>query len=74
METTRSTLSSRGETAGLWPLKLANTVTDRDVRHLQWFTQRMGNSLLDAIIINTGPNAYRRSDGVGVVPLGLLAP
>lgn len=55
-------------------VKLANTVTDRDVRHLQWFTQRMGNSLLDAIIINTGPNAYRRSDGVGVVPLGLLAP
>ena len=55
-------------------VKLANTVTDRDVRHLQWFTQRMGNSLRDAIIINTGPNAYRRSDGVGVVPLGLLAP
>ncbi len=55
-------------------VKLANTVTDRDVRHLQWFTQRMGNSLLDAIIINTGPNAYRRPDGVGVVPLGLLAP
>ena len=55
-------------------VKTANTVTDRDVRHLQWFTQRMGNSLLDAIIINTGPNAYRRSDGVGVVPLGLLAP
>ena len=28
--------------------------------------------LLDAIIVNTGPNAYRRPDGIGVVPLALL--
>jgi hypothetical protein len=34
----------------------------------------MGPDLLDALIINTGPQAYRRPDGIGVVPLGLLAP
>ncbi|PID54427.1 MAG: hypothetical protein CSA58_11280 [Micrococcales bacterium] len=28
--------------------------------------------LLDAIIINTCTHAYRRPDGIGVVPLGLL--
>jgi predicted AAA+ superfamily ATPase len=28
----------------------------------------------DAIIVNTRPNAYRRPDGIGVVPLGLLGP
>ena len=32
------------------------------------------DKLLDAIVINTGPNAYRRPDGIAVVPLGLLAP
>lgn len=30
--------------------------------------------LLDAIVINTGPCAYRRRDGIAVVPIGLLAP
>ncbi|MCG6567992.1 DUF4143 domain-containing protein, partial [Tessaracoccus sp. ZS01] len=35
---------------------------------------RMGDKLLDAIVINTGPNAYRRPDGIAVLPLGLLAP
>jgi hypothetical protein len=34
----------------------------------------MGADLLDALIINTGRQAYRRPDGFGVVPLGLLVP
>lgn len=55
-------------------VKLANTVTDHDAKHLHWLAEHMGKDLLDAIIINTGPNAYRRPDGVGVLPLGLLAP
>lgn len=55
-------------------VKLANTVDDRDTKHLHWLAERMGNQLLDAVIINTGPAAYRRPDGIGVVPLGLLAP
>ena len=55
-------------------VKLANTVTDSDTKHLHWLAERMGDKLLDAIVINTGPNAYRRPDGIAVVPLGLLAP
>lgn len=55
-------------------VKLAATVTDQDVKHLHWLRDRLGERLLDAIIINSGPAAYRREDGIGVVPLGLLAP
>ncbi|MDP1877735.1 MAG: DUF4143 domain-containing protein [Actinomycetota bacterium] len=55
-------------------VKLANTVEDKDVRHLRWLREHLGDRLLDAIVINTGPFAYRRPDGIGVLPLGLLAP
>lgn len=55
-------------------VKLANTVSDHDTKHLHWVAERLGSRLLDAIVINTGPNAYRRHDGIGVIPLGLLAP
>ena len=55
-------------------VKLSNTVDDRDVRHLKWLADHIGDSLLDAVVINTGPTAYRRTDGIGVLPLGLLAP
>jgi hypothetical protein len=34
----------------------------------------LGAQVLDAIVIHTGPEAYRRSDGIGVVPAALLAP
>jgi uncharacterized protein len=51
-------------------VKLAATVSDHDVRHLNWLKQQIGNRLSDRIIITTGEYAYRRSDGVAVVPLG----
>ncbi|NMC35259.1 MAG: DUF4143 domain-containing protein, partial [Veillonellaceae bacterium] len=53
-------------------VKLAGTVDDRDVKHLVWLKSQLGDRLLDAIVVNTGPYAYRRPDGIGVVPLGLL--
>ncbi|GAB7143672.1 ATP-binding protein [Mycobacterium riyadhense] len=53
-------------------VKLAATVEDRDTAHLRWLADHLRGDLLDAIIINTGPNAYRRPDGIGVVPLALL--
>ena len=53
-------------------VKLAATVTDRDTKHVSWLADRMEGQLLDAIVINTGPHADRRPDGIGVVPLGLL--
>ncbi|MCL2803090.1 MAG: DUF4143 domain-containing protein [Micrococcales bacterium] len=53
-------------------IKLAGTVTDRDVRHLHWLHQQIRDRLADKIVINTGAHAYRRSDGVAVIPLALL--
>lgn len=55
-------------------VKLSATIEDRDTTHLHWLADHLRGTLLDAIVINTGPNAYRRPDGIGVVPLGLLGP
>lgn len=53
-------------------VKLTATVDDADVRHLRWLADRIGDNLLDAVVISTGHEAYRRQDGVGVVPAALL--
>lgn len=53
-------------------VKLSRTVDERDLRHLKWLQATIGPDLLDAVVINTGPEAYRRSDGIGVVPAALL--
>ncbi len=55
-------------------VKLGRTVTDDDTRTLRWLQQRLGDDLLDAVVVNTGPDAYRRKDGIGVVPAALLGP
>lgn len=55
-------------------VKLARTPTDEDARHLQWLQKTIGDELLDAVIISTGQDAYRRPDGIAVVPAALLAP
>lgn len=53
-------------------VKLSGTVTDEDVKHIHWLHEQIGDDLLDAVVINTGPQAYRRKDGVAVVPAALL--
>ena len=53
-------------------VKLSATVRDRDVRHLRWLADRLGSDLLDAAVITTGREAYRRRDGIGVIPAALL--
>lgn len=55
-------------------VKLSSTVSDHDTRHLRWLADRLGDRLLDAVVVTTGPQAYRRPDGIGVVPLGLVGP
>ena len=55
-------------------VKLSHTVDDDDVRHLHWLRERVGDDLLDAVVINTGPEAYRRKDGIAVIPAVLLGP
>ena len=54
-------------------MKLAPTVGEKDVRHLHRLRERIGGDLLDAAVITTSPYAYRRSDGIAVIP-ALLAP
>lgn len=53
-------------------VKLAPTVDDSDVRHLHWLGTQLGDRLVDKVVVTTGPFAYRRPDGVAVVPLALL--
>jgi hypothetical protein len=55
-------------------VKLAVTVADADVRHLRWLADQLGGDLVDAVVLTTGREAYRRPDGIGVVPLALLGP
>lgn len=53
-------------------VKLGTTITSDDVRHLVWLQEQLGDDLVDAIVVCTGAEAYRRPDGIGVVPLALL--
>ncbi|MDJ1371430.1 ATP-binding protein [Gulosibacter molinativorax] len=53
-------------------VKLAATVGDEDVRHLLWLRRQLGDRIADLVIITTGEYAYRRRDGIVVVPLSLL--
>ena len=55
-------------------VKLADRVEDTDVKHLHWLRDRIGEDLIDAIVIYAGERAYRRRDDVAVVPLALLGP
>ena len=55
-------------------VKLSPSVTDADIRHLKWLQDRIGEDLLDAVVVTTGANAYRRPDGIAVVPAALLGP
>ncbi|MDR0284882.1 MAG: ATP-binding protein [Propionibacteriaceae bacterium] len=55
-------------------VKLSDKCEDRDTRHLAWLKSQLGGRVVDAMVVNTGPVAYRRPDGVAVVPLALLGP
>ncbi len=55
-------------------VKLATTVDADDARHLRWLRDRLGDDLVEAVVVTTGSHTYRRSDGIGVVPAALLGP
>jgi hypothetical protein len=55
-------------------VKLARTIGDRDLRHLGWLERQIGDDLLDSLVVTTGEEAYRRQDGIAVVPAALLGP
>jgi predicted AAA+ superfamily ATPase len=54
-------------------VKLGAVIDDADVKHLLWLRERLGDRLLDAVVVSTGTTAYRRRDGVAVVPAALLS-
>lgn len=62
---------SDGQVIGI-EVKLAANVTDSDMRHLHWLRDQLGDEVVDLVVITTGTTAYRRRDGVAVVPLALL--
>jgi hypothetical protein len=39
-----------------------------------WLREQIGDDLIDALVIHTGPYAYRRPDGIAVIPAALLGP
>ena len=55
-------------------VKLARSVSHDDGRHLAWLADKLGDRVLDRVILTTGPAAYRRDDGIAIVPLALLGP
>ena len=55
-------------------VKLARSIDDVDARHLRWLREQIGDDLIDSVIVTTGPEAYRRPDGIAVIPLALLGP
>jgi predicted AAA+ superfamily ATPase len=55
-------------------VKLAPSISDADVKHLHWLRGKLGDDLADAAVVTTGTHAYRRPDGIAVIPAALLGP
>ncbi|MCW2494229.1 DUF4143 domain-containing protein [Jatrophihabitans sp.] len=55
-------------------VKLAPTISADSVKHLHWLRDTLGDDLLDAAGITTGESAYRREDGIAVIPAAVLGP
>jgi predicted AAA+ superfamily ATPase len=64
----------RGQRILAIEVKLGPTPNDRDVRHLHWLRHELGDQLVEAIVVTSGPVAYRRPDGIAVIPAALLGP
>ncbi len=64
----------RGRKILAMEVKLGQVPNDRDVRHLLWLGKELGDDLADTVIVTTGQAAYRRSDGIAVIPAALLGP
>lgn len=62
-----------GQVLGI-EVKLAASVRDADVRHLLWLRQQLPHDTVDLAVVTTGGHAYRRRDGIAVIPLSLLGP
>ena len=52
--------------------KMSASVTDEDVENLNWFAEEVGTRVKEKIVLTTGEWAYRRIDGVLVIPAALF--
>lgn len=64
---------AEGQVLGV-EVKLSGQVADSDVRHLKWLREQIPDRVADLVVVTTGKAAYRRADGIAVVPLALLGP
>jgi len=55
-------------------VKMRSMIDSPEVRHLTWLRDKLGDECIDTIVVNIGPEAHRRPDGIAVVPLALLGP
>ena len=55
-------------------VKLGRRVLEKDFCHLLWLRDKLGADMLDGLVVTTGEQAYRRRDGIAVVPAALLGP
>lgn len=55
-------------------VKLSAAADDGDTTDLKWLAANLGDDLRDSVLVNTGTHAYRRRDGIAVVPAALLGP
>lgn len=53
-------------------VKLKAHVDEVDVRHLMWLRDKLGERLQDCVVLTAGRHAYRRPDGIAVIPLAML--
>ena len=55
-------------------VKLGDTVSNDDTRHLHWLRDQPRNRLAEPMVLYGGPHAYRRPDGTAVIPLAMPTP
>jgi uncharacterized protein len=55
-------------------VRLGGAPDQADCRQLKWLAGELRDDLLDMVVITTGRSAYRRPDGIAVVPAALLGP
>ena len=53
-------------------IKAKGTVNPADARHLVWLRDQLGDQVLAAAVLHTGPARYRLADGVDAIPICTL--
>ena len=62
-----------GQVVGV-EVKMAAAINDSDVKQLLWLRDQLPGQVADLVVLSTGSRAYRRRDGVALVPLALFGP